>query len=120
MFNQMRPWKGVIAVLVAVTVLIVIGCGGGGGGGGSTGLTGTTSTSGATGSTSTSGSTGTVGSGTLVYTLQWPAETRAIPSFAPSVVVTVYTAGTTHVVATKTVNRNQVFAYNQNVTFNLP
>jgi hypothetical protein len=117
MFRANRPFKGAVVFLVALLVVILIGCGGGGGGGGTdssgTVSAGTTASDGATTGT-------TVGSGSVLYTLQWPVQTRAIPPYALSVVISAYDFGTTNIVAQQTVNRNNGAAYNQTVMFKLP
>ncbi len=114
-----RHNKGVLVLLVTLVVILVIGCGGGGGGGG-----GSLSTTGTTTAT-TGGTTGTTGttSGNVSLTFQWPTEaptSRSIPSYAASIVLTIYTTGTTNVVFAETFDRNQAFPYNQVVTVNLP
>lgn len=117
MSNGKRHMKGVVVLLVTLAVILVIGCGGGGGG---TSLSTTGTTTATTGGTT--GTTGTT-SGNVSFTLQWPAQaptSRSIPSYAASIIVTVYATGTTDVVFTETIDRTQAFPYNQVVTLNLP
>ena len=116
MSSAIRPARGVVVLLITLLVAILIGCGGSGGDGGGSGSGVTTATT-AGSATSTSGNTG---QGTLLYTLQWPVSSRAIPSYALSVVISVYELGTTNIVAQATVNRGSGAAHNQTVTFNLP
>jgi len=118
MSNAKRPSNGVIVLLITLFFLIVIGCGGSSGDGGS--ISGSGSGSGSGGTSASAGTTAGSGSGTLVYTLQWPVETRGIPSYALSVVVTVFTANTNVQVAKQTVTRNKATSFNQNISFNLP
>jgi len=120
MFNAKRRSNGVIVLLITLFVLIVIGCGGGGGGGGGS-ASGGSASAGATGSSATAGGT-TAGAqpGTLIYTLQWPVETRGIPPYALSVVVNVYRSGTTALVAHQTLTRSKSTSFDQNVSFSLP
>lgn len=107
-----RPTKGVVVFLIALLVVVLIGCGGGGGGGTGGG------TSATAGGTSTSGSTG---SGSLLYTIEWPVSSRSIPPYALSVVLTAYDFGTTNIVDQIVLNRsNNKAAYNATVTFHLP
>ena len=118
MSNANRPMKGVVVLLISILIAVMIGCGGGGGGGTSSGG-GTTATTGAT-TGATTATTGTNGSGSMSFTLQWPVQTRSIPSYAQSIVISVYTFNTTNIVAQQIVNRSNPAAYNQTITINVP
>lgn len=95
---------------------LLIGCGGGGGGGSSSsggGLTSTTGTSATSNTGSGGSSSGDVGS--LAVQLQWPQASRAIPSYAKSVVITLKKG--TDDLDSKTVTRSGSAAYQQTVSF---
>lgn len=122
MSNSTRAWGGMLAALCALLTLILIGCGGGGGGSSSTSGITSGSTSGSTSGTTsgtTSGSTSGGQAGTLNYTIQWPTETRAIPGYALSVLISVYKGGTSTLVTQRAINRTNVNSYNQSVSFEL-
>lgn len=112
MSKSSRPWKGVAVSIVIALIVLLIGCGGGGGGGGGTGATATAGVTGAT--------NGNAGQGTVNYTIQWPVQTRSLPPYALSVVISVFNFGTTDLVDQQTINRDQTGAYNQTVAFTLP
>ena len=111
MSNANRPWKGAVVLLITLLIAILIGCGGGGGGGNGGTVTGG----------GTTGTTGNNGSGSVMYTIQWPVESRALPSYTLSIVISVFDFGTTTLVDQETINRsNNSNAYNQTVTITLP
>lgn len=122
MSNAKRRMNGVAVLLATLVVILVIGCGGGGGGGGTLTTGATTATTGAT--TATTATTGTTsGNGNVNFTLQWPAQaptSRAIPSYAASVEITVFAFGSPDIVFEESINRNKTFPYNQPVRINLP
>ena len=98
-----------VVILLVVLAAIIIGCGGSGGGGGTTGTT-ATSTGSSGGST-----TGGVSGQSLVFSLNWPASTRQLPSYANCIQITIQRGSDTPLV--KTINRVTKLAYTQKITF---
>lgn len=114
MHNGARRYNGVIAVLIAFAMAVfVIGCGGSGGSG--SGLNG----GGGSGSGS-GGGTGATVYGDVPYTFTWPTQTRDIPGYALSVVITVYIGSTNIVADQKVINRTDPSTYQESVSFHLP
>ena len=110
-------------LLITLLVVILFGCGGSSDGGGGIGSASASASASATATATggaTTATTGGGGSGTLLYTLQWPISSREIPSYALSVIISVYNFGTTTLVDQKVVNRGGPLAHNTTVNFNLP
>lgn len=111
--SNIRDRSLFVAAILLILAVILIGCGGSGGGSGGTTLT-TTATAGATGG-STGASTGGLAGTSILFHINWPASTRALPPYANCVVLTIQRGSNTPI--TQTINRVSKLAYVKNVTF---
>lgn len=107
--SKLRDRSILVVTFLVVLAAILIGCGGGGNSGSNTVSGSGSASGGATGSTS-----GASGS-SMVFSIEWPASTRGIPSYANSVVLTVQNGSAIPV--SQTINRGSKIAYTQKVTF---
>jgi len=107
--SKFRDRSYIVAASLIALAAILIGCGGSGGGGDKNPTaTGTTATdSGGT----TSGASGN----RLVFSLQWPASTRALPAYANCVQMTIQRGSDSPI--TQILNRVNKTSYIQNVSF---
>jgi hypothetical protein len=110
--SKLRDRSVLVVAFLLTLAAILIGCGGGGGS--SSGAPTGSGTGTGTGS-STGGSTGSTPTA-ISFTLNWPTATRAIPSYAKSLVLRVV-ENASNLTQTRTINRGSSLPYTQVVTF---